>query len=142
MVLVCNALKQCDCRIYTNFFLVYLIQNYYTLDVLFKRVCGYCCMYKHNYNRGMRLLMKERLEKRTLPAHALACCGLGHSLIIVVVVGVCTSTTSGSWGAWRNNTHTNDDDYDEAVAEAAVAAVVIRIRPWKARLIAALWRHQ
>ena len=31
MVLVCNALKQCDCRIYTNFFLVYLIQNY-TLD--------------------------------------------------------------------------------------------------------------
>ena len=101
MVLVCNALKQCDCRIYTNFFLVYLIQNYYTLDVLFKRVCGYCCMYKHNYNRGMRLLMKERLEKRTLPAHALACCccGLGHGLIIVVVVGVCTSTTSGSWGA-------------------------------------------
>ena len=48
-----------------------------------------------------RLLMKERLEKRTLPAHALACCcyGLGHGLIIVVVVGVCTSTTSGSWGA-------------------------------------------
>ena len=89
MVLVCNALKQCDCRIYTNFFLVYLIQNYYTLDVLFKRVCGYCCMYKHNYNRGMRLLMKERLEKRTPPAQYTAC----------------TSTTSG-WGLTQQHTPT------------------------------------
>ena len=142
MVLVCNALKQCDCRIYTNFFLVYLIQNY-TLDSALQtgvRVLLHVqaqLQQRHEavdegapWKAHAPRTRSRLLRPRPRPHHSRRRrCVYKYYFRLL-------------GGLTQQHTHTNDDDYDEAVAEAAVAAAVIRIRPWKARLIAALWRHQ